>query len=289
MNQLRLLLWSWIDTTRCLARGALWAPFVVYLLVQGFTIFLLTQFHQPLLCGVLTPLLRFLTENPIFGTRMGEAEAILHYPVFYLALPALFARFLLLLDLLLGVWILGIAFLLFWQADHPAEPSNGAIERVTRSWGKLIAVHIPATILIFILVYWLPQILFGSYGEIGGNLLRLRRLWPIMLGSCIEALFLYGSLAILVEGRTVGGAIRRSAGIAVRNPIATLGAVLIPNLVQIPISIVLARSETIILTLSPEVVAWLLFLCVTVYTIATFFIVGAGARLFRVRLEGPED
>ena len=92
-------------------------------------------------------------------------------------------------------------------------------------------------------------------------------------------------MAILVEGRGILGAIRRSFQITAKIPLATLGAVLIPNLIQVPIAYVMRNSQTIAFRLSPEMVAWAVALGVVIYTIATFFIVGAGARLFRVQSE----
>ncbi len=84
-------------------------------------------------------------------------------------------------------------------------------------------------------------------------------------------------------------AIGRSFVFAARMPLASLGAVLIPNLIQIPIAYVLRNAETIVMRLSPEMVAWSVILGIVLYTVATFFIVGAGARLFRVQTEGPVD
>ena len=60
---------------------------------------------------------------------------------------------------------------------------------------------------------------------------------------------------------------------------ATLGAVLIPNLVQVPIAFVLRNSDAIVQRLSPEMVAWMIVIGVAVYMVASFYIVGAGTRL----------
>jgi hypothetical protein len=275
MRQLSLLLWSWIETSRNLCRARLWGPFLAFALIQCLAVLLLTQFHRPLLSALLVPVIQ------IFG-----GEGIMHYPAFFMALPTLFSRTSLVLDLLFGAWLFGAAFLFFWQADRPTEPERGGLGRATRAWGVLIGGRLPVTAGLVLVIFILPLLLVGDQEAMSGNQIRAFRYGTILLGSIVEALFLYVALAILVEGRGVFRAIERSVHVATRIPLATLGAVLIPNLVQIPIAYVLRHSQTIAFRLSPEMVAWAIVLGVLAYTAATFYIVGAGARLFRVQTEG---
>ena len=114
MRQLSLLLWSWIETSRNLGRARLWGPFLAFAMVQWLAVLLLTQFHRPILAGILIPLIRLL-----------GGGSVLHYPAFYMALPTLFSRASLVLDLFFGAWLFGAAFLFFWQADRPTEPERG--------------------------------------------------------------------------------------------------------------------------------------------------------------------
>ncbi len=277
MQQISLLLWSWIETTRTVARGRLWGPFLVFALVQGGAIVLLTQFHKPVLAPVLIPLLRLV-----------GGEAVLHYPVFYIALPSIFSMLVIILDLFVGAWLLGAGFLLFWQADHPAEPAQGAFGRARKAYGKLVLARVPLVLLVIVLLFLLPRALLGPSGTVSGFTLRAVRYGSVLVGSILEAFFLYAALAILVEGRSVGAAWKRSFSLAAEMPAATIGAVLVPNLIQIPVSSILRRSESIVRSLSPEVVAWVLFLAVLLYTVVAFYVVGAGARLFRIRTERAE-
>jgi hypothetical protein len=249
---------------------------LLYALLQCAAVVLLTQFHRPALAGALVPLL-----------RSTAGEGVIHYPVFYLALPVLFSRLTLILDLLLGAWLFGAAFLICWQADRPAEPAQAGIRPATRAWGKLLLARLPVSLGLALCVIVIPMLLFGAEPPRGWAL-RGVRYGSIFAGSLIEALFFYAPLAILVEGHGVARALKRSVEIFSRIPVATVGAVLVPNLIQIPLSYVMHRSETIVARLSPEVVAWVIVLSIIVYTVATFYIVGAGARLFRVLTEGTE-
>lgn len=278
MRQISLLLWSWIETCRNLGRAQLWAPFLCFALIQSLTVLLFTQFHQPGLSGFLVPLLRAL-----------GGDAVLQYPAFYVALPAIFSRASLVLSLVFGSWLYGAAFLCFWQADRPTEQGSGAFARATKGWGKLLLARLPVAVALLLLVYMLPQALTSGSASLSATALRSIRFGTIALASVVEALFLYAPLAILVEGLGIGKAIGRSFVLAVRMPIATLFAVLIPNLVQIPIAYVLRNSETIVMRLSPEMVAWSVIIGIVLFTVATFFIVGAGARLFRVQTEDAID
>lgn len=276
MRQTSLLLWAWINTTRSLGRGRLWGPFLLYALLQSATIFVLTQFYQPWLSPVLVPILRAL-----------GGEGVLHYPVLYLALPVVFSRLSLVLDLVFGAWLFGAAFLFCWQSDRPTEPENSGMRPATAAWGKLMLARLPESVVLALLIIVLPSILFGSDMP-GGWASRGIRYGSIVVGSMIEALFIYAPLAILVEGRGVVRAIGRSFELTARIPVATFFAVLIPNLIQVPLSYAMNRSETIVARLSPEVVAWVIVFSVLAYSVATFYIVGAGARLFRVQTEGAE-
>lgn len=275
MRQLSLLLWSWIETSRNLGRGRLWGPFLAFAAIQCFAVLLFTQFHRPILGELVVPILRAL-----------GGGAVLHYPAFYMALPTLFSRGSLILDLFLGSWLFGAAFLFFWQADRPTEPERGGFAKATKAWWKLVGARLPVAAGLVLIVFVLPGVLVGSQETMGATQIRLFRYGTILLGSVIEALFLYAALAILVERRSIFGAIQRSFHVARQIPLATLCAVLIPNLVQIPIAYVLRHSQTIVFRLSPEMVAWALALGVIGYTVATFYIVGAGTRLFRVQTEG---
>lgn len=275
MGQLSLLLWSWIETTRNLGRGRIWGPFLLLVIIQWAVLLVLTQFHQDLLAPILIPLIRLL---------VGEGAA--GYPVFFVALPTIFNALGIVIDLFIGAWLLGAGFLLFWQADRPADPGSGGIRRARASYGQLLLARLPLAILVVIVLLLLPRLFLGSPESLSGNTVRVIRYGSILFASAIEALFLYAPLSILVEGRGPGDAIRQSVGIALRAPVASFGAVLVPNLIQVPVAAVFRRSDMIARNMAPEVIAWLLALAVLLYALAAFYMVGSGARLFRVRTEG---
>jgi hypothetical protein len=275
MGQISLLLWSWIETTRDFARGRLWGPFLALALVEWGVILLLTQFHRSIFAPIMVPVLRLI-----------GGDKVLHYPTFYLALPQIYSQLGIVLDALVSAWFLGAAFLLFWQADHPAEPQRGAFSRATANYGKLVCARLPLTIALVAMLVLVPRLLGANAAEASGSTQRLARYGSFMGGVLLESIFLYAPLAILVERRSVGGAIRRSVSLAAKMPVATIGVVIVPALVELPVSALFRRTDKMVLNMSPEVVAWALVLSVTAYRVASFFIVGACARLFRIRTEG---
>jgi hypothetical protein len=277
MGQISLLLWSWIETTRSIARARLWAAILVFTLAESFVLLVITQFHQPLLAPLFVPILRY-----VFG------DAVLHYPNFYLALYDIYGRLSIALDVLFWSWLQGAALLAVWQADRPVEPGRGAFGRAAAAYGKLFLVRLVLNGALILLLLLGRQILFADGQEPSGGGLRLFRYGLIFLGSLLESLLVYTPLAILVEGRGFLPGIARSLRLGRKMPIATFLIVLVPNLLQVPAGAVFRRSDSIVMNMSPEVVGWLMALWILIYGLSLFYIVGAAARLFRVGTEAAD-
>jgi hypothetical protein len=277
MGQISVLLWSWIETTRSMARGRLWAPILVFTAVQWLGLLVITQFHQPILAPVLVPLFR-----SIFG------DAILHYPNFYLGLYDIYGTVSIILDLLLWSWLQGAAFLAVWQADRPAEPGRGVFLRSRGAYGKLLIVRFCLDGLLILLLVFGRRLLLPPGQEVTGGSMRMFRYGSILIGSILESLLVYAPLAILIEKHGAFSAIRRSLGLAWKAPIATFLVVFTPNLLQIPAGAIFRRSDSIVINMSPEVVGWLMAVWILVYGVSLFYLVGAATRIFRVRTEAAD-
>ncbi len=277
MGQISLLLWSWIETTRNIARGRLWTPILAFSVAQWLGLLAITQFHRPLLAPVLVPLFRM-----IFG------DAVLHYPNFYLGLYDIYGTVSIILDLLLWSWLQGAAFLAVWQADRPAEPGRGAFGKSRAAYGKLFLVRLCLDGLLILILVFGGHLMVGRGHELSGSGLRAFRYGSILIGSFLESLLLYAPLAILIENQGVFSGIRRSLRLGWKAPIATFLVVLAPNLLQIPAGAVFRRSDAIVMNMSPEVVGWLMALWIAIYSVALFYLVGATTRLFRVRTEAAD-
>lgn len=274
MGQISLLLWAWIETTRNFGKGRIWAPILVFTIAQWIVLLLITQFQQPLLAPVLVPLFRLL-----YG------DAVLHYPNFYLALYDIFGTLSIVLDVFLWSWLQGATFLATWQADRPAEPGRSCFGRAGAAYGKLFLVRLILDGLLIIILVFGRRMMIGQGQEMTGTVLRLFRYGSIVIGSLIEALLVFGPLAILIENRGIFAGIKRSLSLCLKAPIAAFFVVLTPNLLQIPAGAIFRRSDSIVVNMSPEVVAWLMALWIAVYAVSLFYLVGAAARVFRVRTE----
>jgi len=276
IDQLNLALWAWIESIRGARQFRTWAPFLVLILLQGLLLVLLTFFYEPLTAWFAVPFV-----------QAAASEQALHYPQFFLVLPGIFSRAGVWLDWLVGSLLYGAAFLLIWRAAA-GQPVEGSWAQAGRSYGKLLLVRVPPILFALFLLFVLPAILPGGEGGIRGNRLRLLRYGSFAFGVTIEALFVYAPLAVVVLGRPAGRAIRDSFTMLARVPLTTFLIVLVPNLVQVPVSAVLRRSDSVVRSLAPEVVVWLVAGSILVYAVINYFILASAVRVFGTRAEALE-
>lgn len=275
ISQLNLTLWAWIESVRGLRRAGAWIPFLLMIGLQTLGLFAITEFHRPILAWLVAPLLVAATSPPV-----------LHYPQFFLALPTLFSRVNMALDLVAGSLIFGAAAWILWDLALGGN-GRGAWSKARRRWGALLLLRLPIAVLPFLFYYLVPRF-YGSSGLDTPTAIRTVRYGGFLIGVVLESLFVYGPLAILVQGRSATQAIGETVRFAIRVPLATFLIVLVPNLVHLPLAAALRRAESMILKLTPETVGWMVFVSILVYVAAAYLSLASAVRVFGARAEVTE-
>ena len=275
LAQLNLVLWAWLESLRDLGRLRIWRPFLLLALVQTVLVLALTQFYRPGLSSVMAPLVEGLT-----------GPAAVHYPQFFLALPLIFSKLNFIIDGTVGSLCIGVAMLLVWSR----VAGQGELD----AWGLgrkrflgLLLVRLPLLILLYLLAWEFPRLLFPAGVEIPGSQVRLLRYASFLVGVLIETFFVYAPIFLLFERQSAARAWKEGAALLGRIPIASLLAVLVPSLFQLPASYVLRRADRVVETLSPELVTGLVIGAIFVFAFINFVIVGSIVRLYGARGDNP--
>lgn len=274
MSQLNLAVWALWESLKDLKRAKLWAPFLVLGIAQLLLVLALTQFHQPLFSWLFVPFLR-----STFG------PAVLHYPIFFLALPDLFTRINMFVDYLLGCLTLGVASLLIWRAAA-RDPIGHPWGEAGRRYLSLFLGRTPAFVLILAMSLGLPRLLGVNGEDAPGSAVRFMRYGSFFIGVVIESFFVYTPILLMVEGRSVGRALQGAFQLFLREPVATLIFVLLPNLVQLPVAYSLRRSDQVMEKLSPEMVTALVMATICAYVVVNYFMVASAVRVYGARQGG---
>ena len=277
IGQLNLALWAVIESFRAPRRGALWSPFLLLFAVNGLCLLLLTQFHRPLVAWFLVPLLRGL-----------GGPGALHYPGFYLVLPGVFSWFNVFLDVVLGAWLFGTAWLVAWKLAMGLDPQGSRAE-AGRAYAKLFVLRLPVSVLPLLVVFLLPMVLpvraDGSFGPLAQ---RVQRGGAFLAGVLIESAFLFGPAALLLGKRSLKGAFAATFRMLGRAPLAVILVVLVPNSLNLIVDYAVRHREAIVLRMTPELMGLVVLAAIAVYTFAAFFVITAGVRIWGARGVGLE-
>jgi hypothetical protein len=277
IGQLNLALWAVIESFRGPRRSALWPPFLLVFAINAVALFLLTQFHRPLLAWFLAPLLRTVT-----------GPSAVHYPGFYLNLPIVFSLFNVLSDVIVASWLFGTAWLIAWKLATGLDP-RGSMSEAGRAYGKLLVLRLPVSLLPLLVSVVVPMLLpVREDGTLGPMAQRFQRGGVFLVGVLIESVFLFGPAALLLGKRTLRGAFADTFRMAGRVPLAAFLVVLVPNSVNLLIDYAVRHREALILRMAPEVMGLIILAAIGTYTFAAFFVITAGVRIWGARGIGQE-
>ena len=264
--------WAYRTALSQAGRARIWVPFLVMAGVQLVSLGILLSFHRPGVAAWEVPLV-------IWG---GGPQAT-HYPFFFLALPVLFARWNLLLGVVLGSLTTGAAMLLFAGAFGRKGPSS-AWRAAGRRYGSLVVVGI-VTALVSLVVMWLA-------GRVPQNLLLTDRTvrWSTRLGvlvlfAFLEGLVVYAMAWVVIEGRNALSSLAASVRMFWTMGWTTFVVVLVPVLLLYPLEYLTERGDLFLFQFRPELLAWLLVARILLELVFSFLLVGAVTRLFLWRRE----
>jgi len=257
--------WALRSAARQAAKPALWIPFLLIAALQILGLEAILGFCRPGISTVALPLVRWV-----------GGDAATHFPTFYVALPVIFARW----DLVLGVVVAslttGAAAALFARAYGQTAP--GAWSTAARRYFPLTGVALVAALLSLVVFVLGNQVLQQVMAD------RALR-WTARLGMMavfvvVESFLVYASVGIVLEGWGFLGSIRHSAGVAAALFVPTVVLVGLPVFLVFPLDYLAECSNLFLTKLRPELMTGVLFLKIAAELVLTFLLVGAVTRVY---------
>ena len=244
VEQLNLTIWSWIEAFRSVRRRIYFIPLLVYLGTEALLFVWLWNFSHPAVSWFMAPLMK-----ASFGLDA------LHYPANFLVFPELFGRMDIVLGLVWGSLLFGVATYLFARGFGGEELRLGqAFSRAARCYPKLLLSQIPGTVLA-VGILFLAERHIGGGEALPGNTVRLFRYGGLLLATVVQALFAFAMVLIVFEGAGLARALGQSVRLAGRNAIGAFLLVGVPMMLHYPTSLILRRAPLLVERGAPEVLA----------------------------------
>lgn len=264
-------IWIFWGTIRSFTSLRLFAPWAVLALLQGILLLLLFYFLVPPVDKIMVPVLKL-----VFGDRF------FHFPGSLVLLPKAFYYGNLLLGIIAGSFLGGVAAYLF--AGHFSGERGsfrGGLSLVFSRYPSLILLWAVGTLL-FVLILVFPQKLFSSL-VVGSP----RRALALQVGSFTLALaavtfFTYAFISVVLSRSNVLDSIRESFQLARRRFLSTFFFVSIPFLIHLPLDYLLSDPEVIVAKFNPHLVVYLLAVAIAVSLFSSFLLVGNLTRMYQL-------
>lgn len=269
----------WFLYTRTITqmrRGVVWGPFVI----QGLIAFLLAAAHYYLFAPITGP----LVAGWVRLIAPDYAPGFHHYPGHFILLPYYFGY----ARLIAAMFTEGLLFAVaidFFASLHRGQPPLWAA-----AWKKALGRYLRLTIvwaIVLILLYLLNRYFFDFLQNVLGYSLESaprRQTAMTAVLHCLTVLVyapcLYFLPSLMLRDEKTGTAIRGALGLAWRHPFVTIGLVLLPYLVSLPLSWAASESAKIVSSFSPELVYLLIVLSILVDVPVNFVLVGTSAKFF---------
>ena len=269
VQQFNALIWSWAEMFRALRRRVALAPFLIYAGVQTVILLMLLGFTAPPLRFFVPALLRW---------RFGDQA--LHYPNNLMVLRGALGQTDIILSVFLGALVTAAAVHLF------ASFYGGRKERLSAGMAVGASKYVPALVMALVVAV-LSQVAVRVPMSIWGGLadtspLRFRMLRVILIGVvlAVQAVFVYGIAAVVVDNKRVGAALAGTAALAFRNPVTTLLLVAVPAAFELLPAWLMRNSSVIIYKFSPELLAVGMLIWIVIILLINYATVGAATRFY---------
>jgi len=253
-------------------RPGIWLPFFILALFQVAALYGLARFYLPGWYSIIFPILSsFLPPQ------------VLHYPQYYLALPAIYSGF---DSFILGptVWVVLSAVAVYKLGGYHAggnRPLGEEFRSAFRAYLPLLAFWAIETAVILV-VLMVPSLMLKS--TVWGSLNRkiALDLGLQMAGFGVSAFLIYSIPGIMVGGRGLGSAISKSLHLCWKNFFLTFFIIFIPGLPKVILNIVLSEfSPRMIQLLNPELIIALLGLQIGIGILINLFIYGSAVFVYK--------
>lgn len=178
------------------------------------------------------------------------AEATSHYPSHLILMPAVLRRLDIPLDVLVHIVFQGATVLLVSAAYSRKNLSlGGSFGGALGNYTRLVGVTLLASVVI-LLITSIPTGFFGLASEAPPG--RAATALSMLLGLTAQAFFLYSMPFVLLGGRSVPDAVRRSFAMAGRHFIHTFILAAVPFALTVPTLLLGFKAVAISFRLSPE-------------------------------------
>ena len=263
---------AWQSAAVLALRPSIWVPFLLMILAQLLGLGLLIGFHRDALLPIGLPLVELL-----------GGDVATHYPVFFYALPTMFARYNLAVTILIASLAGGVATLLFARAFGSAS-GGGAWKAAARRWPALVILSVVSVGLALGVGYL--SALVPAELTLGNRIVR----WGVRGANLfvfiiLQSLLAYTTAWVVLRSRGAWPALRDSVRVAFNTFLPTFLVIAVPVVLLYPFSYATNRVDWIVSKFRPELVSTVIGVQLVCEMIAMFLVVGALTRLFLWRVE----
>jgi hypothetical protein len=273
LEQLTLAAQALWLTAREARAARLWAPWVVFGVLQCAVLLALLGFAHPLLAWAVAPFVQAVAGEPA-----------LHYPDFYRALPFLYSRADLVMGSLVGAVVTGWSTRLFaarWRREKLT---------VREAWGEvaprcltLVLAQLPFQVLAVLLTGLLDWALGGQ-----GGLARVLGYFVTLGGVAgLQALFLYLPALVVLERRGLWRALADLPRAWGRGLWAAFLLALVALMPLLPLDRLGQRSALLVDRGVPELVGWVTALQLFLGLAASFLLAGSSTLVYLGAVADP--
>ncbi|MCX6828651.1 MAG: hypothetical protein NT002_05145 [candidate division Zixibacteria bacterium] len=268
IEKLNLLIGLYLAPLKSFWKGKLWLPFLIYAFLQAVLLILLVSYANPHIYPVLSPLVRLLGE--------GRDDFFSHYPGLFLMLPQVFDWGKIFLGIILEGLAAGLTSILFLKI-LAAKTGEEAIKPgyAFSRWLHLAAVWSFITVLLVVTISWLLPTLFSGLLHGSPRRALFFDMGLRLLTVFIYAIFIYAVPSVVVNRKSVWGALKQSISYFLRHPIFSFFLALFPYLLSVPGSFAISRADVIVSKFSPELVFYILLIGVVIDLFVNFVLTGA--------------
>lgn len=250
----------------------IWIPFFILALFQVVALYGLAKFYLPGWFNIIFPILSsFLPPE------------VLHYPQYYLALPAVYSG---LDNFIIGptVWVVLSAVAVYKLGGYYAgenSPLGEGFKSVFGAYLPLLIFWAIETALV-LLVMLVPSLLIADLVR-GSPRRKIALDFGLqVIGFGVSAFLIYTIPGIIFAGTGVGSAIKKSLRLCWKNFFLTFFIIFIPSVLNVFFNIIFSEfSPRIIQLLNPELIIALLGLQIGIGIFINLFIYGSAVFVYK--------
>ena len=273
----------WSITFRMIAKyPAILIPFLLKAVFEGIVLTVLFYSPRPPFTAVFAQPIK-----NIFG------PAFLHYPYNFNILPTLFNYGQIFVMVVFGVIMYGMAMAMVSQAHSGNEDVRafGGFNRSARRYLGLLGIWAIIYILSFIILKAPSWIITSTMQRTQSSVMMLRILSysAIAVAFFVEALFIYAYPALIIERKSVFGAVKRSFGVVKHVLFTTLLLVFIPRSLEVLFMLAKQKQQGLMNVTFPEITLFILAAGIIISFISDSLVFLSIANLFILKQETEKE